>query len=52
MILCSDPRAQYQAHRAEIDAAVARVLASNSYVLGTEVAAFEREFSKIGRAHV
>ena len=44
MILCSDPRAQYLAHKADIDAAVARVLASNSYVLGAEVAAFEREF--------
>lgn len=45
MILCSDPRAQYLAHRPAIDAAVARVLASNSYVLGPEVAAFEREFA-------
>ena len=45
MILCSDPRAQYLSHKASIDPAVARVLAGGRYVLGEEVAAFEREFA-------
>ena len=41
---CS-PQRSYLAHRAEIDAAVARVLASGRYILGSEVEAFEREFA-------
>ena len=41
-----DPGASYRAHRAEIDAAVARVLQSGWYILGKEVAAFEREFAE------
>ncbi|HYB43543.1 MAG TPA: DegT/DnrJ/EryC1/StrS family aminotransferase [Candidatus Methylomirabilis sp.] len=41
----SDPRAGYLAHRQEIDAAVAAVLAGGSYILGREVTAFEREFA-------
>src|SRR5258706_7291310 len=52
MILCSNPRAQYLAHRAEIDAAVARVLDEGWYILGGEVKAFESEFaSYIGAAY-
>src|SRR4029079_13555426 len=35
----------YLAHREEIDAAIARVLASGRYILGEEVEAFEREFA-------
>lgn len=45
MIPCSDPRAQYLAQKADIDAAVARVLNGTSYILGGEVQAFEREFA-------
>jgi dTDP-4-amino-4,6-dideoxygalactose transaminase len=45
MILCCNPRAQYESHKAEIDAAVARVLAGGWYILGQEVKAFEEEFA-------
>jgi dTDP-4-amino-4,6-dideoxygalactose transaminase len=41
-----DLKACYQELRAEIDAAVGRVLASGWYVLGPEVAAFEEEFAQ------
>jgi dTDP-4-amino-4,6-dideoxygalactose transaminase len=41
----ADPRAGYLAHRAAIDAAVARVLAGGSYILGAEVEAFEQAFA-------
>lgn len=44
-ILQANPRAQYIAHQAEIDAAVQRVLQSGWYILGAEVDAFEREFA-------
>ena len=48
----ADPRAGYHAHRAAIDAAVARVLDSRSYILGPEVEAFERAFAAfIGCRH-
>jgi dTDP-4-amino-4,6-dideoxygalactose transaminase len=45
MIPCANPKAQYLARKADIDAAVARALASGSYILGDEVAAFEGEFA-------
>jgi dTDP-4-amino-4,6-dideoxygalactose transaminase len=45
MIPQADPRAQYQSHRDEIDAAIARVLDRGRYILGEEAAAFEREFA-------
>ena len=41
----NDLRGVYTAHKDEIDAAVARVLQSGWYILGAEVAAFEREFA-------
>jgi len=47
-LLSSNPKTNYLAHKAEIDAAVARVLESGWYILGKEVAAFESEFA----AHV
>jgi len=48
----TDPKAGYLAHKAEIDQAIARVLASGWYILGQEVAAFEREFAAyIGARH-
>ncbi len=52
MILCSNPQAQYVAHKEKIDAAVSRVLAKGWYILGEETKAFEAEFaSYIGVAH-
>lgn len=41
----ADPKAAYLASKTEIDAAIARTLASGRYILGEEVAAFEREFA-------
>jgi dTDP-4-amino-4,6-dideoxygalactose transaminase len=40
-----DLKAQYQSIKPEIDAAIARVLDSCQFVLGAEVAGFEREFA-------
>jgi dTDP-4-amino-4,6-dideoxygalactose transaminase len=45
MLSCSNPQAQYQAHREEIDAAIRRVLDGGWYILGQEVRAFEAEFA-------
>lgn len=45
MILCSNPREQYAAHREEIRDAIDRVLEGDRYILGPEVAAFEKEFA-------
>jgi dTDP-4-amino-4,6-dideoxygalactose transaminase len=48
----ANPGAGYRAHREEIDAAVARALASGWYVLGQEGRAFEQEFAAwLGAAH-
>ncbi|WP_237215274.1 DegT/DnrJ/EryC1/StrS family aminotransferase [Falsiroseomonas oryziterrae] len=41
----ADPGAGYRAQKAEIDAAVARALASGWYILGKEGEAFEKEFA-------
>jgi dTDP-4-amino-4,6-dideoxygalactose transaminase len=41
-----DLKAQYQSIKPEINAAVSRVLESSQFVLGEEVAAFERDFAK------
>ena len=49
----TDPRAAYRANQAAIDAAIARVLAGGSYILGAEVEAFERRFADfLGTRHV
>ncbi|MGE0226457.1 MAG: DegT/DnrJ/EryC1/StrS family aminotransferase [Acetobacteraceae bacterium] len=45
MVPQASPGAGYQALRVEIDAAVARALASGWYILGQEVKAFEAEFA-------
>jgi dTDP-4-amino-4,6-dideoxygalactose transaminase/acetyltransferase-like isoleucine patch superfamily enzyme len=45
-----DLKAQYQAIRPEIQEAINRVLDGGSYVLGEEVAAFEREFATFSGA--
>jgi len=47
-----DLRAQYLAHRAELDAAMRRVLEGGSYLLGPELAAFEAELAAwLGARH-
>lgn len=49
----ADPREGVLARRAEIDAAIARVLEEGRYILGPETDAFEREFAAyLGVAHV
>src|SRR4051812_9960106 len=45
MIPFNDLNPRYARHRAEIDAAVARVLNRGWYILGPELEAFEREFA-------
>jgi dTDP-4-amino-4,6-dideoxygalactose transaminase len=48
----SDLKAQYRALKPEIDAAIAKVLESSEFVLGSEVARFEEEFAAYcGAAH-
>jgi dTDP-4-amino-4,6-dideoxygalactose transaminase len=44
-ILPADPKASYLAARAEIDAAIQRVMQSGRYILGPELEAFEKEFA-------
>jgi len=41
-----DPGAFFRAHRQDISAAMTRVMDSGRYILGAEVAAFEREFAE------
>jgi dTDP-4-amino-4,6-dideoxygalactose transaminase len=45
MILCANPRAQYLAHKREIDEAISTTLERGFYVLGQESRAFEAEFA-------
>lgn len=53
MIPQADPGAFVQAHRAEIDEAIGRVLDSGRFILGPEVEAFERDFgAALGGAQV
>ena len=48
----TDPKAAYLAQRPDIDAALARVLDGGRYILGDEVAGFERAFAAyIGAGH-
>jgi dTDP-4-amino-4,6-dideoxygalactose transaminase len=52
MIPFVDLKAQYRSIKPEIDAAVARVFETGQFVLGDEVAAFEKEFAAAcGAAH-
>ncbi len=44
-VLPSNPKANYLAHREELDAAVRQVLDSGWYILGQEVSGFEAEFA-------
>lgn len=45
-LLPADPKANYLAHKNEIDQAIHRVLESGWYILGHEVTAFEQEFAQ------
>ncbi len=45
MILCANPAAQFQSHKAEIEAAVLNVMRGNRYILGGEVQELEGEFA-------
>lgn len=48
----ADPRAGYLENKAAIDAAIARVLESGTYILGREVECFEHRFAKfVGAGH-
>jgi dTDP-4-amino-4,6-dideoxygalactose transaminase len=48
----TNPKANYHAHKADIDAAVSRVFESGWYILGQEVEAFEQEFAAyVGTRH-
>lgn len=48
----TNPKANYQEHKNEIDAAIHRVLNNGYYILGEEVALFEKEFAKyVGVSH-
>jgi dTDP-4-amino-4,6-dideoxygalactose transaminase len=41
----TDPKANYLAHKEAIEGAISRVLESGRYILGREVASFEKEFA-------
>ncbi len=45
-LLPSDPKANYLAHKQEVDQAIHRVLESGRYILSDEAAGFEREFAE------
>ncbi len=45
-ILCSNPKAQYLAHKPGIDRAIRNVLNSARYILGEQVSSFEKEFAR------
>jgi dTDP-4-amino-4,6-dideoxygalactose transaminase len=45
LIQQTNPRANYIAHKKEIDSAIVRVMKSGRYILGQEVTAFEQEFA-------
>jgi len=52
MILCANPRAQYLAHRVEIDSVIESVLEEGRYIEGKFCALFEQEFASfIGATH-
>ena len=46
IISCANPKAQYLSYRDDINSAIQRVLDSNWYILGEEVAEFEKEFAQ------
>jgi dTDP-4-amino-4,6-dideoxygalactose transaminase len=53
VISFSNPKAQYDFHKDEIDAAIESVLSGNRFILGPNVDFFEQEFARyIGADHV
>lgn len=49
----ADPKANYLAHKGEIENVIAEVLSSGSYILGKQVTAFEEEFAAyLGASHM
>ncbi len=51
-ILQSDPKANYLAHKREIDEAIQQTLDSGWYILGKQTSAFERKFAEyLGAKH-
>ncbi len=53
MISFSNPQAQYNTYKKDIDIAIQKVLSGNQFILGKNVSSFEREFAKfIGVDHV
>lgn len=46
MLLCANPSSQFHSYQNEIEAAVLKVLRSDRYILGEEVAALENEFAE------
>jgi dTDP-4-amino-4,6-dideoxygalactose transaminase len=52
MILCSNPKAQFESYKNDIENAIDQVLSRSQYILGENVCAFEREFSDyVGVGH-
>lgn len=52
VIPCANPRRQFSVQSDEINQAITRVLNSDSYILGSEVENFEKEFAEyIGTSH-
>jgi dTDP-4-amino-4,6-dideoxygalactose transaminase len=45
VIVCANPQAQYASHKEEIDQAIQRALLGAHYILGPEVAKFEKTFA-------
>jgi dTDP-4-amino-4,6-dideoxygalactose transaminase len=45
-ILCADPKRQFLVQREDISRAISKVLDSQSYILGSEVEKFEKEFAE------
>jgi len=45
LVPAADPKAGYLSHKEEIDQAILRALEAGTYILGNEVAAFEKEFA-------
>ena len=50
MIPSADLQSQYRSIKGEIDAAIGRVLDSAQFILGDEVAGFERDFAQYCQA--
>jgi dTDP-4-amino-4,6-dideoxygalactose transaminase len=51
MILQTNPKRSYEKYKTEIEESISRVLNSGQYILGNEVSAFEKEFSKFNNSN-